>query len=227
MDSIDLLIAFAWLAGTASVIITLLGAAELFVKCRREGVRKVWINPLAAFLLIPFSLFLWRAADDFSAAAGYESWVDEVERYGIAEFAEYHASYFEESNGIQIENPEKFLTDNIGKYLETAKSRRMAGAMDTLLAVWTVLLLLRYFGFVTSAGFRRIFLKKAVPLHARYNREEAEITLLYTGMYGKDETLKKLPATSKNLAALGQFIVWQEASEQPEKDLSAGVDSGE
>ncbi len=67
---------------------------------------------------------------------------------------------------------------------------------------------------ITSKGYRHTGINEALPVFAEYDRQNGKIIVNVKDLYGMVQKVFTFKASPKNLASLGQFIVWDEPTTQ-------------
>ena len=85
------------------------------------------------------------------------------------------------------------------------------------MVIWSVdgiLYIISLFYVITGVGLRNSRIKDTIPIFAEYDRQNGKIIVKANDLNGKTEKLLTFNANPRNLASLGQFIVWDEPTTQ-------------
>lgn len=188
------------------------------VTSRREGVKAAKLR-ISLPLIIVLALtiwFIWQTAYWFNRADECRKGAAYAESMIGTDYVEYYVKQKEEEKGIVILDPEKYYFENI-EYTKNMAFNYTWMAIGGI--VWGIDGLLTIIGsivVITKQGLRNISLKDTIPIFAEYDRPNNKIIVKANDLNGKTEELLTFNATPKNLASLGQFIVWEEQTIQEE-----------
>lgn len=180
--------------------------------CVQEGVKAIKFSfNVASVIYIALTIgFFIGVGYWFGSAAKANEDAKFFEEMKSDELVEYFAELQEEKKGIVILDPEKYYLENI----EDAKATAQASTWLAIsLLIWSIdgiLTIIGMFCVITSKGFRNSRIKDAIPIFAEYDRQNGRIIIKVNDLTGKVEKLFSFAASPRNLASLGQFIVWDE-----------------
>lgn len=186
--------------------------------CVQEGVKaiKFRFNVASAIYIALTIGFFIGVGYWFGNAAKANEDVKFYEEMKSDEFVEYFAELQEQKKGIVILDPEEYYLENIENAKATAQSYTWIAISLLIWSIDGILTIIEMFCVITSKGFRNSRIKEAIPIFAEYDRQNGRIDIKVNDITGKVEKLFSFAASPRNLASLGQFIVWEEQTIQEE-----------
>ena len=180
--------------------------------CAQEGVKAIKFSfNVASAIFIVFTIgFIVSMGYWFGSAAKANKDAVYFEEMKSDEFVEYFAELQEEKKDIIILDPEKYYLENIEDAKATAQAYTWLAISLLIWSIDGILSIIGMFCVITSKGFRNSRIKDAIPIFAEYDRQNGKIIIKVNDLTGKVEKLFSFAASPRNLASLGQFIVWEE-----------------
>lgn len=187
-------------------------------RCVQEGVKAIKFRfNVASVIVIVFTIgFIVSMGYWFGSAAEANKDVVFFEGIKGTDLVDLFAKQQEEKQGIVILDPEQYYFQTLEKAKSTAESYIWFGITFVILSVDGILSIIGMFCVITSKGFRNSRIKDAIPIFAEYDRQNGRIIIKVNDITGKVEELFSFAASPRNLASLGQFIVWEEQTIQEE-----------
>lgn len=201
---------------TAVFTVQIIQIVKFMINCSREGVRAVKFSfNVPSVIVIAITIgFIVGIGYFFGKADHYRKAADEAEMLVGTGFEEYFAKQQEEKRGIIILDPEKYYLDNLNNLKELSQSNTMMGIGMVIWSVDSILSIISLFYVITGVGLRNSRIKDTIPIFAEYDRQNAKIIVKANDLNGKTEKLLMFNANPRNLASLGQYIVWDEPTTQ-------------
>lgn len=201
---------------TAVFTVQIIQIVKFMINCSREGVRAVKFSfNVPSVIVIAITIgFIVGIGYFFGKADHYRKAADEAEMLVGTGFEEYFAKQQEEKRGIIILDPEKYYLDNLNNLKELSQSNTMMGIGMVIWSVDSILSIISLFNVITGVGLRNSRIKDTIPIFAEYDRQNAKIIVKANDLNGKTEKLLTFNANPRNLASLGQYIVWDEPTTQ-------------
>ncbi len=189
--------------------------------CSKEGVIAAKFNfnigslfLIAATMFAVASVVYW-----FGKAADVNEDIVFFEGIEGTELVDVFAKQQEEEQGIVILDPEQYYLQALEKLRSTAVSYTWCGIFLSCLSIYGILLIFEMFCVITNKGFRNYKTEGAIPIFAEYYKLLGKIYIKCNDITGKTIVLTHFKANQKNLASLGQFIVWDEEQTTQEETL--------
>lgn len=189
---------------------------KFMINCGREGVRavKFSFNVPSVIIIAATIGFIVGIGYYFGKADYYKKGAEEAEMLAGTGIEEYFAKEQEKEQGIIILDPEKYYRDNINNLKNTSRINAM---MEIAMIIWSVdgiLYIIGLFNVITGVGLRSSRIKDTIPIFAEHDRQNGKIIVKANDLNGKTEKLMTFSANPRNLASLGQYIVWDEETTQ-------------
>lgn len=194
---------------------------KFVINCSREGVRaiKFRFNISSAIIIVMTIAFVVFVGFWFGKAAQLNNDVKLIEENGGIEYAEIFAERESQERGIIILDPVKYYIETIENAKANARSYTWTGIGFLIFSIDGIMSILGLFFVITSKGFRISTLKDAIPIFAEYDRKNGMIIVKANDITGNPEKVCTFAANPRNLASLGQFIVWDEEQTIQEETL--------
>ncbi len=220
----DLLTVFGIAACAISLFLfikQLIRFIKFVISCSREGVRAIKFRlNLSSVIIIAMTIaFVVFVGFWFGKAAQMNKDVKLIEENGGIEYAEIFAEREAQERGIIILDPVKYYIETIENAKATARSYTWLGIGFLMLSTDGIMSIIGLFFVITSKGFRISTLKDAIPIFAEYDRKKGMIIVKANDITGNPEKLFTAAANPRNLASLGQFIVWEDEQTIQEETL--------
>lgn len=201
---------------TAVFTVQIIQIVKFMINCSREGVRAVKFSfNVPSVIVIAITIgFIVGIGYFFGKADYYRKGAQEAEMLVGTGFEEYFAKQQEEKRGIIILDPEKYYLDNLNNLKELSQSNTMMGIGMVIWSVDSILSIISLFNVITGVGLRNSRIKGTIPIFAEYDRQNGKIIVKANDLNGKTEKLLTFNANPRNLASLGQYIVWDEPTTQ-------------
>ncbi len=194
---------------------------KFVVNCKREGV-KIVKPRISVSTVIFVALTIWFSYEIvyyFNRANECKKGVEYAESMIGTDYVDYYAKEQEKKKGIVILDPEQYYLNNIEYTRSNMKIYTIAGIGFIVWDMDGILTLIGTICVITGKGFRNFRIKDAIPIFAEYDKQNGKIIIKANDLTGKAEKLFTVPANPKNLASLGQFIVWDEEQTIQEETL--------
>ena len=201
---------------TAVFTVQIIQIVKFMINCSREGVKavKFSFNIASVFIIAVTIGFIVGIGYFFGKADHYRKAAQEAEMLVGTGFEEYFAKQQEEKRGIIILDPEKYYLDNLSNLKEVSQSNAIMGIGMVIWSVDGILYIISLFYVITGVGLRNSRLKDTIPIFAEYDHQNGKIIVKANDLNGKTEKLLTFNANPRNLASLGQYIVWDEQTTQ-------------
>lgn len=201
---------------TVVFTVQIIQIVKFMINCSREGVRAVKFSfNVPSVIVIAITIgFIVGIGYFFGKADYYRKGAQEAEMLVGTGFEEYFAKQQEEKRGIIILDPEKYYLDNLNNLKELSQSNTMMGIGMVIWSVDSILSIISLFNVITGVGLRNSRIKDTIPIFAEYDRQNGKIIVKANDLNGKTEKLLTFSANPRNLASLGQYIVWDEPTTQ-------------
>lgn len=201
---------------TVVFTVQIIQIVKFMINCSREGVRAVKFSfNVPSVIVIAITIgFIVGIGYFFGKADYYRKGAQEAEMLVGTGFEEYFAKQQEEKRGIIILDPEKYYLDNLNNLKELSQSNTMMGIGMVIWSVDSILSIISLFNVITGVGLRNSRIKDTIPIFAEYDRQNGKIIVKANDLNGKTEKLLTFNANPRNLASLGQYIVWDEPTTQ-------------
>ena len=201
---------------TVVFTVQIIQIVKFMINCSREGVRAVKFSfNVPSVIVIAITIgFIVGIGYFFGKADYYRKGAQEAEMLVGTGFEEYFAKQQEEKRGIIILDPEKYYLDNLNNLKELSQSNTMMGIGMVIWSVDSILSIISLFNVITGVGLRNSRIKDTIPIFAEYDRQNGKIIVKANDLNSKTEMLLTFSANPRNLASLGQYIVWDEPTTQ-------------
>ena len=201
---------------TVVFTVQIIQIVKFMINCSREGVRAVKFSfNVPSVIVIAITIgFIVGIGYFFGKADYYRKGAQEAEMLVGTGFEEYFAKQQEEKRGIIILDPEKYYLDNLNNLKELSQSNTMMGIGMVIWSVDSILSIISLFNVITGVGLRNSRIKDTIPIFAEYDRQNGKIIVKANDLNSKTDTLLTFSANPRNLASLGQYIVWDEPTTQ-------------
>ena len=201
---------------TVVFTVQIIQIVKFMINCSREGVRTVKFSfNVPSVIVIAITIgFIVGIGYFFGKADYYRKGAQEAEMLVGTGFEEYFAKQQEEKRGIIILDPEKYYLDNLNNLKELSQSNTMMGIGMVIWSVDSILSIISLFNVITGVGLRNSRIKDTIPIFAEYDRQNGKIIVKANDLNSKTEKLLTFSANPRNLASLGQYIVWDEPTTQ-------------
>lgn len=201
---------------TVVFTVQIIQIVKFMINCSREGVRAVKFSfNVPSVIVIAITIgFIVGIGYFFGKADYYRKGAQEAEMLVGTGFEEYFAKQQEEKRGIIILDPEKYYLDNLNNLKELSQSNTMMGIGMVIWSVDSILSIISLFNVITGVGLRNSRIKDTIPIFAEYDRQNGKIIVKANDLNSKTEKLLTFNANPRNLASLGQYIVWDEPTTQ-------------
>lgn len=201
---------------TVVFTVQIIQIVKFMINCSREGVRAVKFSfNVPSVIVIAITIgFIVGIGYFFGKADYYRKGAQEAEMLVGTGFEEYFAKQQEEKRGIIILDPEKYYLDNLNNLKELSQSNTMMGIGMVIWSVDSILSIISLFNVITGVGLRNSRIKDTIPIFAEYDRQNGKIIVKANDLNSKTEKLLTFSANPRNLASLGQYIVWDEPTTQ-------------
>ena len=201
---------------TVVFTVQIIQIVKFMINCSREGVRTVKFSfNVPSVIVIAITIgFIVGIGYFFGKADYYRKGAQEAEMLVGTGFEEYFAKQQEEKRGIIILDPEKYYLDNLNNLKELSQSNTMMGIGMVIWSVDSILSIISLFNVITGVGLRNSRIKDTIPIFAEYDRQNGKIIVKANDLNSKTEMLLTFSANPRNLASLGQYIVWDEPTTQ-------------
>ncbi len=189
--------------------------------CSEEGVIAAKFNfNIGSLILIAVTIFVVASVVYwFGKAAEANEAIVFLEGIEGAELVDAFAEQREQKQGIIILDSEEYYLQALEKVKSTAVSYTWYGVFLSFLSFYGILFIFEMFCVITNKGFRNYKTEGAIPIFAEYYKLLGKIYIKYNDITGKTGVLTHFKANPKNLASLGQFIVWEEEQTIQEETL--------
>ncbi len=200
----------------------IISLVKFAINCKRESIKavKYRINFGMILVVLLTVWFCWSTIDCFKKANEDRTLAELAEStIGSTEVVEKFVEEQEQKKGIIILDKEKYYLDFIESIKRSSTTYKVGGIGFLIWSIDGILTILGNFLVITGKGFRNSSIKDAIPIFAEYDKQNGKIIIQANDLTGKTETLFTVPANPKNLASLGQFIVWDEEQTIQEETL--------
>ncbi len=200
----------------------IISIVKFAINCKREGVKaiKFRFNIGVIMVVALTAWFCWSTIDCFKKANVARTTAELAEStIGSTEVVEKFVEEQEQKKGIKILDHEKYYLDFIESIKLSSTRYKFAGIGLLIWSIDGILTILGNFLVITGKGFRNSSIKDPIPIFAEYDKQNGKIIIQANDLTGKAEKLFTVPANPKNLASLGQFIVWDDEQTIQEETL--------
>lgn len=197
-------------------VVRIIKIVKLVIICRREGVKKIKLRVNIGFILLAAvtAWILWLTVSSFCKANETRESAEFAESKIGTEYVDKFIEKQELEKQIKIINHEKYFLEFIGDIRALSVRLTSWGISFLIFLIDSILSIFGLIEVITSKGYRHTGINEALPVFAEYDRQNGKIIVNVKDLYGMVQKVFTFKASPKNLASLGQFIVWDEPTTQ-------------